>query len=1633
MTDSTGLSDIVFRTMPSAYVAAKQTYLTAEDANQINNFAWMTNKHNDLLKLSKPDAVDQFNRLNPQIQKAMKELFDTNYGIEEEKDSKFFSKVKKVVTAPVGGLFEGLRDYTETVISNPFRQADAAIRETGDSWDDTYNGEAYFDRERAAKVEDFYGPVVSKIAKLISSGKRPGEVLLELKTDEEFNAFEAMMNGDDIYDRAISEFDDAKVSYGRRMFGWLQPGAGTHGAQRFLYDRASGIADLGYQIFADPATYATLGVGTGVRLFGKTLVEGTRSLKALLESAEGGIVGSTKLERIFNDKGVNTFWDNLGPIIKDLDSKDSAARVVAINKIKQDFPEIRDDFREVLREAKVFNAVDAKEFFKYSDNVGRAMNGMGLAKIEKTVMPTWKKTRSIKNQMRASTLAFITKDVDAIKEIGTVDNIVNRAKQLGDVETRDYELLAGGAELVKETKKQRGTIGKIERLASRYPITTTINIGDDYAKSSETIFELARTYLPRWHANGVRREFERTDSYGRLLLLKGIYIQMAQSSGLTDTLEGREWLARQLEDQFGGQYATRAYYKPETLAPITDTLSTPVDKVIQAGNFLRPGERAGASFAPQWFQNKPIISNINFAEWQRMANDFESKTKFDPKGSFVGDKFDQANNNWGFFTLFPRNGMRSALEDLIFFGLEASTRDFLSMTKARAISRARRRTLEPTEQTLTAKVGNRIARWSGRYSDESFDEAIKTPEGFAKYQIQNAIDEYNNSPFSKIGRLLLPTGKRLNSEWVDDLYKYGHIQEMGAELTTTGVKSAFKIQRGQSLTSPAGMIDSKYGHAEAVKYNWDMIYSEMGVKPAKAIKQKDGTYRIAKQARPETIQAPSPEDTFGIRPFVASWHGSLLYEIDADRVGAAIILDNLNNPAVAVDRLVRHYRQSKSIDKALQGSVAYNEIAKVEGAQSALRKMASNHFLIFRNLVTDGRDEPIEELINAIFVRQAKDSTEAFSKISKFYPEDLINITRTTRRAPSEIHGYQYILADEDPGNVASKLAMLEEKGYNFMQRQVDMTAREPIFLARYLANREQLSKAELKDMQRLVASGYSEDIAKAIASEKFSNIASKNAMERTIAYIDNPNVRSTLAFNARNFARFYRATEDFYRRSARLGINNPDVLIRLRLSLVGLDAAGFIHKDEEGEDYFIYPADDIIYGAVNQFSTLLGRQPALEVMPVEFTSKISMFTPSLDPDSGLPALNGPVSALPVSAIRYIMGKTDMLPGEIEAGFNRYTMGVYSENSTLLDMLVPSTFRKGLNILSSINQEEGNKQVQSAFYAATAYAASAGLAPLESDDFDALKRKQAQLLVTAANVITIRNIIGFFAPASIQMEEIKDLPDYVLRTGTTKLSSEYYTIVNGLKEKGSEDPWGEALAIFTKKNPGRLAYTIPRTENEGLIKINKTKDAANWVRENGKFIKKYGSTGVLFAPQIGEFDINAYSFLKLQGFTKNRDLEDFLIEMETKKSRRDYDEIRNKYDELIASTPIESIKSSYRAKASQVLGAFRNANPLLAEQLASYEFNTYEQQTGIDELRAMLDAGDAPDLQLARKLSLMLKVYDSARSVWAIGTGGEQLSPQKVREIRQDSIAQLERIAGNDPALNLAIDKLFAPVLERSR
>ncbi len=105
---------------------------------------------------------------------------------------------------------------------------------------------------------------------------------------------------------------------------------------------------------------------------------------------------------------------------------------------------------------------------------------------------------------------------------------------------------------------------------------------------------------------------------------------------------------------------------------------------------------------------------------------------------------------------------------------------------------------------------------------------------------------------------------------------------------------------------------------------------------------------------------------------------------------------------------------------------------------------------------------------------------------------------------------------------------------------------------------------------------------AQLISQKYFSEVSVQQAADEVLKFVDNPTIRSNFAVSARNVGRYYRATEDFWRRILRLKDVAPRVLYRTRLAHLGLDASGGIYEDQNGDPYVMMPMDDIIFKTVD-------------------------------------------------------------------------------------------------------------------------------------------------------------------------------------------------------------------------------------------------------------------------------------------------------------------------------------------------------------------------------------------------------------------------------------------------------------------
>jgi hypothetical protein len=430
------------------------------------------------------------------------------------------------------------------------------------------------------------------------------------------------------------------------------------------------------------------------------------------------------------------------------------------------------------------------------------------------------------------------------------------------------------------------------------------------------------------------------------------------------------------------------------------------------------------------------------------------------------------------------------------------------------------------------------------------------------------------------------------------------------------------------------------------------------------------------------------------------------------------------------------------------------------------------------------------------------------------------------------------------------------------------------------------------------------------------------------------------------------------------------------------------------------------------------------------------MLSPSLDPDSALPSFAGPLAAVPVKALGALLGTEAVseIPGSgfVKRKFDKYSLGVYSENQNLFGAILPASVRKLMNALTP---GERNSQFASASMQAILYAASNPKFQLKEDaTFMEKQEHLAMIRSTTANLLFMRNIIGLVAPAGLSAMETRDIPDYIKETGFTSMSREFYQLREQMENKG-EGGWSEALFKWTynEENLGKLIYTVPRTERAGgaeVAKIQSTQEAADWVAGNPELVRKYPTAALLFAPQMGEFDIGAYSFLKLNGYIKNKTLDQFLTDINLVEEKRRYFQLGRIYEDRISGTIDPGTKSILRDQLESIRRNMRTSNPELDRDLSDYSFSNAKQLGAIEELESLLASGLVDNNPMSQRLALMLERYKKNRSAYeyAVVNG---LSSDRKKMINIGGLGEIEKIAGKDKNLLLAVDALFAPILER--
>ena len=1591
------LNPIVAKASPNLYAAAQSANIPMEQGSQLEQFSWTVDKNKKLNQLSIDSARKEFNELDPSAQDKLKFLFpESDYQLAEPGAANYLTGALKtgfnIVKSPLVLLFKAAGVFTR-VLDTPYLLARQASQGEGlftkESFSDAWDGRKVYDQGALISAQDYFGVEKVEIAKGLIAGKKPGEIIASAGgtvNAKLLDALEEAYNNPESFQQVMDGVKYAQVSPGRDV------------ARTLGLPGISGPIDFIYQIAHDPTTWVTGGATAllKAKAFGMANQTGTQMRKTIEAFGVAGV------RDIFRDnKDIVKLWDDqLGPAVKKLnDESDTIAKIGIRNDIKRRFPGYNNDEAiDFLERNNVVDASRAETVFSNVGNLSMFMAGrVDGAQFFRNGIATARNQRRLTGGAQKALSNFLNPKSGTNKEIAqSVEEISKSLVKAGS--TREAELI--GPEILDFTKFSRKTIKeKVSLLAARTPQNKEIklNVIDNKQsiKTANVFRDTARQVLPKDLAEALTVKFISADANDQVAMLRSIDVAIMQRLGIEGTEKGREYIRKTLEDKYGSSVGVA----------VTEKLDVPIgfENVLSKSGIKKEGDslKYDSQGIIHPFQERGAISTLDYQQLAQVS--YEAN-----RGKLVSAMFGGATqsaqstalvNFWSTFTLFPRLGIRSSIDEGFIYYLTAPAKDLFAYMdrKGHRMGRiAAAYSGSKTGEQLRVKIARKLGRTTpaDMYDKNArlamikdyADKVGKQPDELSSLERKLAQAEHITEAMNRKGFLgklndnevqFLIQGLTLNSQYLTAgtrsiVAGASLVGRQSAEVTeqlvnmsnldiavglfpdlvqgTTGKR--IDTEKLASLQSLAGRGISLVHFENFVERFYNNTRDIIGI-GGKSNFDPVNAFILSRGLRTERDFAGAKIgllESVGLRK-----NTNLLGQFDEDVISS-------------LDIKITHSIKDAEALKSFLGMTQHTSALRLQGlddmeiAEVLIDRILLDMRQAFHGSATGFNEElfnKLKSLHNELLKEELDTGTTIYNKAQqaaqKLTFEEFEELTK----------GFQpkgkLFTTLEGPGisDMETAYAKLGSGMMELMDNQVTGILRQPVVMIKYLDIRKNYDVLEkqmarnlyLDKLKRLEDDGkvvgekaklaIREDTAQH-AQKLITEISVQEAADSVLKFVDNPNVRTNFAVSVRNTGRYYRATEDFWRRMYRLKDVAPRVLFRMRLTHLGLDAAGGVYKDNNGEPYIMMPTDNVIFGVVDRTVRAFGpgeqsfKQPNFN----QFTFRLTLANPSFSPDAGLPTLSGPIGALSVLTMKAILGKIPPTK-EFSEELDNYALGEVGDGITVIRALVPSSLQK---LYSIVPKDEKDRQESTAAMQAIAYNQAFNtdedmakyLDPNASaqDKYNYLK----QIRISAHNVVVMRNILGLFSPIAPSVQESVNLPDYLKQVGITGLRPEFYDLVNAVtqKYKGDiQDPYELAVATFVGKNPGKLIYTVARNEKQTNVVIQKTKAVKSWAIQNENNIKKYGEAAWIVAPHIGNFDAPTYAYLEAAGLLKDKSLDTYYLDVLVSKDKQAYYDIGKEEKEFLKSTPSITARKAKIAESTRQRALLKMSNPLLETALVA--------------------------------------------------------------------------------------------------
>jgi len=1694
------INPVVGEVNPAIYNAAKNANLSPDGQLAVEQLSYTIKKAKELRALKVDDAKREFQSLTEEAQTNIKALYPTAKFIQEDPTLlqrglgavTWFGKglLSPIISTLQVAIAYGKTINTGYVVGREVAQGSNIFSKK--TWDDAYNGRDAWDKGAIANAEKKYGKENVFVAQGLLSGKTPGEIIEGYgKPDTKIlSAITYAFDNEKEFGQIVFDTKAAGISPGRDIYRKVytanQAESGNLNTRVLSGKYQTGITgtiDTIYQIAIDPLTWVTGGTS-------KIATRGGRVAELIMqEASKGNFQGA--IRATFSDPKVKDLWDNgVGPAIRKFAEakKGTMARSNAYRELVQNYPGFSNfEVTKLLSDKKVFDSEIAESFFGEIQNINILLNGrvdgitfmrngiptaqserhisMGLAKIVDSIMnPTAANGKTATDLANAQ-----NKGLDAVSILRTAGEDIDKGVNVAGI--------GRFADIDKDIKRARRIGEIVGKSASRNPAGTQILLGDDAVKTAENFRLVARQVFTRDVADFVTFHFLDSQADEQVIIIRNLYAAVMHRYGLHGTVEGRKIMEEILNRTFNNRSGMTTTSRTEVPTDFIGDISQHVLRIENDSPILNARGIVQPSQVAEGIGSLPYEQIIQVAAVTRRKNSIPALFDGATRNKYVSEFV----NFWTILTLFPRLGIRSAIDEAFMYALNAPLLDLLSLRKIKDVQEFKNVATALTGST--SSVGPIRRGINKAFRKGGPEETLSVGE---RAQIASDLAIRNDIPIEEVTHLMI------REETIRRVYSAFGVDESITQFKW--LKDAF-VHHPDVINSMAASISARTSLGG--KFDKDIIDAIFTPSTLSLALEEVGVRTGRKFRSLSTEELRRTNDKYLTLAHFDAWYRQFAANKYSLKTGetvdpAAVFFDNnglktakdfatartnmLKILGVEYDFTTRQFyvKRAATVRQFLSlfgDSVHYTQrgIGDAEIARIHVETM----LLDMRNTFHGGPKSFNEDLFNlmatkhnelvAYEMQSGKTIAGKWSKVAgRITFEDFEKVT-VGKQPTGEINTSIEFEELLDKADLESMWGKFGNTIMEAMDKQVNGLFRQPAVLMTYSRLRDgyeglqkefaaKLFKEEFdQNPARLLANrdAYNEALERAenTAAKRFTELAMDDASNMILKYVDNPAIRSNFALSTRTVARFYRATEDFWRRYYRLMREKPlQVIYRMRLAHQGLSARGEVYYDDQGEPYVVLPTDTIINTAVEpvvrKFTGGAFKVPQFN----DVTLKLRLINPSFAPDAGQPSLSGPVAALSFLGIKgmlgYIPGKMGDKATNFANEFDTYALGNLGDNMTFRKALMP-LFLQNLDTIGrgvtarAIDIDEMNRQETTAAFQAIAYLQAFGdkSIQLPENPTDAQKAEYLKTVKIAAhNVLAARAFFGMFSPISPTLRESKGVPDYIKRTGVTNMRAEFYDILAGISRTEGDwltDPYELAVATFVGNNPRKIIYTVSRNEKATKIAIQKTDTMYKWASNNQSFLKTYGEAAYIFGPQTGDYTADSYTWLEAQGLIKLPSLETYLDNVSIAQAKQAYFDIERDQRKLLDETTAPETRKGIIEQATFRRNALKAGYPVLRKALETGGFEVSTEREILSSIeQIILDKSTPVSPQIRKNMGTVVALM---REFISFSEDPESRRIWNFTEMKRDKKAQVEQVLNDliklDPAMREANRAVFAPIL----